>query len=360
MAYASGSKNTADTAVLNTTTGKEKPEKKNYDLNNDGETDINTSATTSGVNTVFSKIKSKIEPHQNLFVFITDHGDPDGNIVLWNDERMSVKTLTKKLKELGPEVNIQIVTNICYGGKLTEIDLPNVCVVANADNNNESISLEQSDTFTDGLAHQINQFKSENKNATLDNLFFWSRKKDLATNTIHRTTMDHFLDTELIKFKIEIPQINCTSMQSPIAKLVANINPVTTAIANIDTDQSYKTSEVQTLIKKQKLLESQILELTKSWSEGQYNELWIQLDIKEKNLISKWDSFSDEKKEKYRGKLTLEFEKIMKEKYKQEKIALGLKQDLERLKKEADFFKIATPKSYERYKSIRKCLNHTL
>lgn len=84
------------------------------DFDNDGDNDIQYSATKSNISTVFNILQSQRSSISQLLVFITDHGD-SGKICLWNNNTLSPSELDVELDKLS-EARIDIVMGQCYSG----------------------------------------------------------------------------------------------------------------------------------------------------------------------------------------------------------------------------------------------------
>ena len=53
------------------------------DLDSDGDADIKYAATKANIAKVFDSLSVKIDSLDNVFVFVTDHGDQGSKIALW-------------------------------------------------------------------------------------------------------------------------------------------------------------------------------------------------------------------------------------------------------------------------------------
>ncbi len=89
------------------------------DLDNDGDNDIDYSATKANVTLVFNLLKAKLTSNDLLFVFVTNHGGLESYkkacIWLWNGQ----KILDSELKALVDPINCQKMTFVletCYSG----------------------------------------------------------------------------------------------------------------------------------------------------------------------------------------------------------------------------------------------------
>lgn len=86
------------------------------DFDNDGDDDIQYSATKSNISTVFNLLQSRSETIDHLLVFVTDHGTQTGNMCLWgNNQEMSPSELATELNKLAG-VRMDVVMGQCYSG----------------------------------------------------------------------------------------------------------------------------------------------------------------------------------------------------------------------------------------------------
>lgn len=89
------------------------------DLDSDGEPDLTLSATRQNVEDAFCQLSEIVTANDNLFIFITDHGecDTDGNIHLWlwGSERLSPQELATIINQCNPKT-MNILLGQCYAG----------------------------------------------------------------------------------------------------------------------------------------------------------------------------------------------------------------------------------------------------
>ena len=85
------------------------------DFDNDGDNDIQYSATKQNITKVFNLLKSKNSSVKHLLLFVTDHGSPGGRICLWNETELTAAELKAELNKL-PNVKMDIVMGQCYSG----------------------------------------------------------------------------------------------------------------------------------------------------------------------------------------------------------------------------------------------------
>jgi hypothetical protein len=113
------------------------------DLDGDGLVDTYAAATAVNVSNVVTMLQTKLQPTDQLFVFLTDHGGPtkDGEIGevglnLWNKEVMT----DYELRNLAEPIECPIVFAMeqCYSGGFVEDLMQSNRVVVTAANSNES------------------------------------------------------------------------------------------------------------------------------------------------------------------------------------------------------------------------------
>lgn len=86
------------------------------DFDNDGDNDIQYSATKANISLVFDLLRAQLSSIDHLLVFVTDHGTEDGEICLWgNNQELSPSELDAELDKL-PGVRMDIVLGQCFSG----------------------------------------------------------------------------------------------------------------------------------------------------------------------------------------------------------------------------------------------------
>ena len=99
----------------------------NPDFDDDGDTDINYDATTSGVESGFDDIASIVGADDHLFIFTTDHGGtgknsntpPEVNLTLWNTGSMDDDDWQTELENL-TYASCHVVMEQCFSGGFLE------------------------------------------------------------------------------------------------------------------------------------------------------------------------------------------------------------------------------------------------
>ncbi len=88
----------------------------NPDLDGDGVNDIQFKANKTNISSVFNFLNALVCPGDEVLVFMTDHGDPNGNFYLWDYETLSPSQLNTELNKLGSSVMIDVVMGQCHSG----------------------------------------------------------------------------------------------------------------------------------------------------------------------------------------------------------------------------------------------------
>ena len=90
------------------------------DFDNDGDNDIQYSATKASISAVFNLLQAQSSSIDHLLVFVTDHGSPSG-IYLWGENQiMSPAEMDAELDKLS-NVKMDIVMGQCYSGAFTAL-----------------------------------------------------------------------------------------------------------------------------------------------------------------------------------------------------------------------------------------------
>lgn len=90
------------------------------DLDGDGTSDVQYSATYANVSNVFSALHNIITEDDNVFVFVTDHGgNGDGTgstIALWNKYEMTTSQFAQEINKINQAKTINLCLVQCYSG----------------------------------------------------------------------------------------------------------------------------------------------------------------------------------------------------------------------------------------------------
>ena len=108
------------------------------DLDSDGINEIELAATTANLSSTFNKIKNVIQPGDQLFLFVIDHGGKYSTsmksyIVLWNNARLDDSELANMLIPfVSKSVAVNVILGQCHSGGFIDDLKKTGCVVATA------------------------------------------------------------------------------------------------------------------------------------------------------------------------------------------------------------------------------------
>ena len=85
------------------------------DLDGNGRNDIQYPAKKSYITHVFDSLKVKLTSSDELFIYVTDHGDSDGSICLWG-ESITPAQFAVEVDKVGFLKSIYVVMVQCYSG----------------------------------------------------------------------------------------------------------------------------------------------------------------------------------------------------------------------------------------------------
>lgn len=86
------------------------------DFDNDGFIDVQYPATKSSITSVFNYLSSVVSAGDELLLFVTDHGGPNGEIYLWNNQSLSPSELYTELNKIPDSVTVDVVMGQCFSG----------------------------------------------------------------------------------------------------------------------------------------------------------------------------------------------------------------------------------------------------
>ncbi len=89
------------------------------DLDGDGMDDIQYSATKQNLSLVFNTLQNRITNQDNVFIFVTDHGDVGSKICLWNKTLMSTSEFAQEVNKLNCAKTVNLCMVQCFGGGYT-------------------------------------------------------------------------------------------------------------------------------------------------------------------------------------------------------------------------------------------------
>jgi hypothetical protein len=324
-------------------------------LEADGQKDIKYPATKDGISSTFDSLAKKLKSGDNLVLYVTDHGDKNDGIILWGGQHYSVGNLQDQLDKLPAGVTVQIATNICYGGQFLRLTRPNVCVVANADDNQGNFSNDNDDPFTIGLAKGLKKPSGKTgPKANMLDAFEVAKENDLPQNKFHLTSIDYFIQKQAESSPKTQARPLCDDRLSPISSLQAEIKDVSDYLSKVnDPRKQYY----------EKYLKKMLKETTESLDsyENRYSE-WVRNRYQKKldKLKSQWSALSDQEKQNQRSHYTELVEKLKGEDNEQRKKLDDLGENQKRALSELRFLKNASTVQLGQYYSIRKCLEHAL
>lgn len=93
------------------------------DLDGDGTSDINYSASSANISTVFNFLRDNVSQDEQVLVFVTDHGFRSYNesyIWLWNGDSISATAFANQVKKINPNSRKHVVLGQCYSGGFIE------------------------------------------------------------------------------------------------------------------------------------------------------------------------------------------------------------------------------------------------
>ena len=321
----------------------------------DDKKDIKYPANSQSISQTFDQLAKDVKAGDNIVLYITDHGNRYDGIALWNGDTYSTAELRQQLNKLPDGVQVQIATNICFGGQLLELTSPNVCVVSNSDEKRITTSYTTHDSFTEGMAKKIKESHAKfNKGISFLEIFEAGRASDHPENKVHLTSLDYFIEMESIIPKTTNENATCINQESPISSIEKDISEMIDFLKKIpDSDKSFHEKALQ---KKLDLIKENL----NSFS-NQYSQRIRFIYLNEIEKIKKtWATLSEKEKEEKRPFYTEVAEKLKAEDDKQFKNISGLEADQKRVLAELRFLKNATPDQLEKYYSIKRCLEHEI
>lgn len=102
------------------------------DLDGNGRNDIQYPATKSSLTHVFDSLKVKLNSLDELFIYVTDHGDEDGSICLWG-QSITPAEFAREVDKLSFLKSISIVMVQCFSGAhIPTLQKPNRTIITAA------------------------------------------------------------------------------------------------------------------------------------------------------------------------------------------------------------------------------------
>ena len=88
------------------------------DLDGDGDTDVQYSATKANLSTVFTYLGNNVVPGDVVLFFTTDHGEYGGYIDMWSNTSISPTELSYEINKIPSSVYLHMVFGQCFSGAL--------------------------------------------------------------------------------------------------------------------------------------------------------------------------------------------------------------------------------------------------
>lgn len=116
------------------------------DFDDDGDDDIQYSATESNLSLVFDILSELVSPGDEVLIFMTDHGSPNAQYMMWGSGVLTGTELNHELNKLGSNVTIDIVMGQCYSGAFAPFVLtaPNRSLTTSCTSSQTALTLSYS------------------------------------------------------------------------------------------------------------------------------------------------------------------------------------------------------------------------
>ena len=332
----------------------------NKELFNGEERELDGEAKKEKIKAKIAELKTKLKPGDDLTLFITDHGDRDeekqmSEVNLWG-EKISTAELGEILKEIPETSQIRIITNICYGGGLTELTSKNICVFSNQESQNPSYSENKDvDLYAQNFAYALKNRLDADYNGTSTYLdaheyaVSLDNKRNRAKNSL-----DWFLDKHKDKFQkaktsadlvCEEPNQNSSSLD----ELSSTLNSIKKQTHSEITEERKKFLTGR--------LQQKLTPFINSSPEEKLEELEKKIsDVKKtmETAANDWDALPEAEKTNQTEKHNSESEAL-----KKQLTALETEEfHLKKLELELNFIKNADESLISEYENIRKCLEY--
>ena len=98
------------------------------DLDSDGDADIKYAATKANIAKVFDSLSVKIDSLDNVFVFVTDHGEVGSTIALWDSVFMTKSEFESEINKVEHAKTVNLLMLQCYSGGYTTLSKDNIVV----------------------------------------------------------------------------------------------------------------------------------------------------------------------------------------------------------------------------------------
>lgn len=372
--YASGNTTTMDTLKRETTIKDLLNGRPNLNFNGVTELQkqgvpVNGSASKADLKKAFLDVAKKAKPGDLVSLYVTDHGTPEGEVVMWGDhevpaaerttkdkewmrknpdrvlkktDTLSVEEIKEILKLLPKGVTVQIANNICYGGKLLELTDPDsdICVV----------SLEgPNKAVTSGVekSHFVERYTKNLKDKNFYDSYLDAKNNDFQGNIGSWNSMDYFINNELKKNKNGGKAPVCSARDLPDAAKTESQNIVReTQIAEVDLRLTKMKKDLADADRAQK-----------KYKETKYPLARKALtDIHEKIFRMPAGKAKDQAYKEYNTKM----DQLQLEDDWYDQRIVNLRGSVKSIENEMLFLKSANPEQQAKYEKIKKCLQRSL
>lgn len=325
-------------------------------------------ANSQTIKEKFRELRGKLKEGDNVTLYITDHGEqnPEGgsSVTLWG-ESMTVNELGDLLREFPQSNQIRVVTNICFGGGLTELTSSNVCVFANQEGNKPSVSdTTELDLYGQNFPYALTKKMDSDKDgkATYWDAHQYATRLDNPAN-LSTTSLEWFLlknKNKIFEARSKmIPHskaIGCENHPDDSIKLITNLIE---DFERMKIKLSLSTEGVPS--SRQHLVKGRLEKTIQSLKNKDTTTIMEDLDLKIQDLkasilgsVKNWDKLSQQEQAGKRQKTQIEAQQI---KTKLAQLQKDRRQ-YEILNLELDMLKYADDNMIKEYSMIRKCLEY--
>ena len=91
------------------------------DLDFDGIADVQYAATKSNITKVFDTLANRVTSDDNVFIFVTDHGDTNSVIWLWNNTKITKNEFAQEVNKISNAKTINVFMQQCYSGGYVDV-----------------------------------------------------------------------------------------------------------------------------------------------------------------------------------------------------------------------------------------------
>ncbi len=325
-------------------------------------------ANSQTIKKKFRELREKLKPGDNVTLYITDHGEqnPEGgsSITLWG-ESMTVNELGDLLREFPQNSQIRVITNICYGGGLTELTSSNICVFANQQGHKQSVSESiDLDLYGQNFPYALKKKLDTDKDGKVT---YWDAHQYATSlddpENIPTTSLEWFL----LKNKNKILEERSKKASARFAYGCENhpddaIQQIANLIEDFDRMKVKITLSTEGIPSSRKnLLKGRLEKSIQVLKNKDASQLIEELDLKIEDLkisitesAKNWEKLSPQQQSAKRQKAQLEAQQIKTKLAQLEKD----RRKYEILNYELDLLKFADETLIKEYSMIRKCLDY--